>query len=47
MTGLEIRAANEQVSAVQTSNSLLNKIHNIIDRSIKVISNCQLWETAS
>lgn len=37
MTGLVVRAANEHVSTVETSNSMLNSIHTIIDRAIKVI----------
>lgn len=36
MTGLIIRAANQKVGEVETSNDLLNKIHNIIDRAIQV-----------
>lgn len=36
MTGYVIRAANEKVSSVTTSNTLLNTIHEIIDRAIKV-----------
>lgn len=36
MTGFVIRAANEPVLSVSTSNDLFNGIHKIIDRSIQV-----------
>ena len=36
MTASVIRAANEQVLSVSTSNNLFNSIHKIIDRSIQV-----------
>lgn len=35
MTGFVIRAANEPVLSLHTSNELFNSIHTIIDRSIQ------------
>lgn len=36
MIAYVIRAANDKVSEVETSNTMLNSIHEIIDRAIKV-----------
>ncbi|KAH8896774.1 alpha-L-rhamnosidase [Thozetella sp. PMI_491] len=49
MTGKVIRAVNEPVSFVSTSNPLFNKIHQIIDRAIKsnmhsVLTDCPTRE---
>jgi hypothetical protein len=47
MTGLVVRAANEEVGDVQVSNPLLQKIHDNTDRSIQVLefsSNLRFYE---
>ncbi|KAK2770372.1 alpha-l-rhamnosidase, partial [Colletotrichum kahawae] len=44
MVGYAIRAANEEVGTVQTSNSFLNKIYEITDRSMKACSRTVLTD---